>query len=193
MAGKRHQRLTYKLNLPGGQSRLREMILYVADRCKEAPRFGKVKLNKILWRADFSAFAERGQPVTGRPYQRLKNGPAPVEMPPVLAEMLQDELAAIKEVSLSDSLIEERVVPLRPARLHFFSPDDIRFVDEAINYYWDHSAREASDDSHGIAWRTRDDLEPMPYELAYLSDEELPPRTFERLIRRAEERGLKSE
>jgi hypothetical protein len=60
--------LTYKVHLPGGQKRLREMILYISNRCNDAPRWGKSKLNKILWRAGSHAFLNRGDPVTGRPY-----------------------------------------------------------------------------------------------------------------------------
>jgi hypothetical protein len=46
-------RLTWKVPLPGGQKRLREAVLYVSAACKDAERFGLVKLNKIIWRADF--------------------------------------------------------------------------------------------------------------------------------------------
>ena len=74
------------MRLPGGQGRLREMVLYVCAACRDAERFGKVKLNKILWRADFKAFAERRVPLTGRTYQKLAAVPAPLEMPLVLAE-----------------------------------------------------------------------------------------------------------
>jgi hypothetical protein len=79
--------LTFQVKLPGGQSRLREAALYVMTRCANAEAFGLVKLNKILWRADFKAYAARRVPVTGRQYQRLAQGPAPVEMLPVLQEL----------------------------------------------------------------------------------------------------------
>ncbi len=82
--------LTYQVDLPGGQKRLREAALYVIEKCRNAEWFGLVKLNKMLWRADFEAFATRGQPVTGRQYQRLRYGPAPVEMPSVLNDLKKD-------------------------------------------------------------------------------------------------------
>src|SRR6478672_8661822 len=89
-------KLTWKVPLAGGQRRLREAVLYVSNACTEAERFGLVKLNKIIWRADFESFAQRGQPVTGRQYQRLPQGPAPIEMKPVLNEMLRAGLARIE-------------------------------------------------------------------------------------------------
>jgi hypothetical protein len=52
-------RLTYRVELPGGQVRLREAALYVMKKCENLHFFGLTKLNKILWKADFSAFAAR--------------------------------------------------------------------------------------------------------------------------------------
>ena len=68
-------KLTPSVILPGKQDRLRQMILYVATKCAKAERMGLIKLNKILWKADFDAFAARQRPITGREYQRLDLGP----------------------------------------------------------------------------------------------------------------------
>ncbi len=106
-----HRRLTYRVELPGGQLRLREMILYVSMRCADARRFDKVKLNKILWKSDFDAFAARRVPVTGRAYQRLQWGPAAVEMPPLYGEMLQDGLFHVERIDLGDNFVEQRTIP----------------------------------------------------------------------------------
>lgn len=186
-------RLTYKVHLAGGQSRLREMIIYVSAKCKDAPRWGKTKLNKILWRADFTSFYERGVPVTGRAYQRLQYGPAPVEMAPMLGEMLNYGLIKISPVEFENGSVEERIEPLTGAGLSVFSPDDLAYVDRAIEYYWDDTAREVSEDSHGMAWKSRENGDPMAYELSYLSDERIPDHVLSRIKKIAEERGWKSE
>lgn len=163
-------RLTYKFDLPGGETRLREMVLYVCERCSSAERFGKVKLNKILWRADFTAFAERGIPVTGRSYIKLAAGPAPAEMPSLLAEMRADELIDFKVDELSNGYVEERPIATAKPNLRFFSPDDISFVETSIAYYWSKTATASSELSHTMAWKSRDFLDPMPYESIFLSD-----------------------
>lgn len=184
--------LTFKFDLPGGQGRLREMILYVSEKCAEAPFLGKVKLNKILWKADFDAFAERGIPVTGRAYQKLNNGPAPVEMPPVLGEMEAEGVLEFRQNIFPGGKIEYRPVGLRPARLGFFSGDDLRFVDDSIRYFWNMTAVEASDASHGLAWKSQEVMDPLPYELSYLADRQAPPDLIALMRIFAEERGLKS-
>lgn len=170
---------------------MREMILYVAQKGARMERFGKTKLNKILWKADFAAFSDRGSPVTGRPYQKLGNGPAPVEMPTILAEMEADGLIEIVQVQVG-SVTEHRVIAKTDPTLRFFSPDDLRFVDLAIEYFWETTATEASDLSHGVAWKTRAEMDPLPYESSILADDQLAEPVLSHLKTMAQERGWKS-
>ena len=184
-------KLTWKVQLPGGQRRRREAVLYVSLKCEQAPYFGKVKLNKIIWRADFESFAQRGQPITGRQYQRLKQGPAPVEMLPVLNELQSEGLLEIR-VLQRGSHEEQRPVALQQPILNFFSQQDLEYLDRAISAYWEKTGTEVSDISHGAAWRSREDGEPMPYELAYLSDEPLGAGQKAKLLKLATSFGWNS-
>ena len=185
--------LTFRVDLPGGQNRLKQMILYVSERNVEATRFGLIKLNKIIWKADFDAFAERGVPVTGRAYKRQKYGPVANEMPPVHSEMLRDGYISIKRVDFGEGVIEKRTIAQCAPQTAMFSAEDLRFVNASIVYYWHKTGEEASDDSHGVAWSTRRNGEPMPYESAYLSDLELGPSQRLRLEDRMLEQGWVSE
>jgi hypothetical protein len=160
-------------------------------------RFGLIKLNKILWKADFAAFAARSVPVTGRAYQRLPLGPAPIEMAPLLAEMEQDGLIRFEFIHFGvapdgQEIIEKRPIALVEPNLRWFSPDDMSFVDEAIDYYWGMTGMETSDDSHGVAWRSRNNFDPMPYESAFLSEEKIHHDQLTRILELARERGWRS-
>ena len=160
-------KLTWKVSLPGGQRRLREAVLYVSQKCEGAPYFGKVKLNKVIWRADFESFAQRGQPVTGRQYQRLKQGPAPVEMLPVLNALQAEGLLTFKAIQQGDYQ-EQRPIALQSPMLTFFSPQDLEYLDRAILAYWERTGTEVSDISHGTAWKSREDGEAMPLSLIHI-------------------------
>jgi hypothetical protein len=184
-------KFTWKVSLPGGQKRLREAILYVSKACKNAPHFGLVKLNKIIWRADFESFAQRGQPVTGRQYQRLKQGPAPVEMRPLLNELEADGLLVIQRIP-AGLYVENRPVAMVDPVLTLFSKQDLDFMDLAISAYWEKTGTEVSDLSHGAAWKTREDGEAMPYEGAYLSDEPIGGAQKAKLLELAASRGWNS-
>ncbi len=184
---------TFRVNLPGGQNRLRQLIIYVSDRCKDAEWFGAIKLNKILWRTDFQSFARRGVPVTGREYKRLELGPAPKEMPTLHKEMQLQGLIRLDKVWVRDGMEEHKTIALVSPNLELFSQDDLSFVDESIGYYWNKTGIEASDDSHGAAWKSRNNGDLMPYELAYLSDKPLPRKQFLKLRTLIEDEGVSSQ
>lgn len=164
---------TLTVPLPGGQSRIREAILYVAERGAGMRFFGAIKLNKIIWRADFRSFADRGVPLTGREYRRRYFGPALLEMLPVHREMLKDGLIRMERRDFGDGIVENRTIPLVKPNSATFSQEDLAFLDESIEYFRHMTGDETSDDSHGVAWKTRNDGDPMPYDLAYLSDKPL--------------------
>lgn len=191
MSDHRTSSLTYKVHLPGGQRRLKEAALYVIQKYESAEVFGLVKLNKTLWKADFDAFAERGHPVTGRQYKRLPQGPVPNEIVPVLNEMIRDGLIVITPARVFD-FDEKRPKALAEPNLKEFSPADLEYLDRSIAFYWEKTGREASDLSHGVAWKTRANGDPMPYDLAYLSDEPLQQWEAERLADIGKSRGWRS-
>lgn len=166
-------RPTYAIDLPGGQDRLKQMILYVSQKCESARHFGLIKLNKIIWRSDFESFSARQTPITGRPYQRLQFGPAAKEMLPVHTEMLRDNLIQVSLRDFGENMVERRTIALAQPNLKWFTNDDLKFVDASIRHYWDKTGTEASDESHGMAWSSRQDRDPMPYESAYLADIDL--------------------
>jgi hypothetical protein len=181
--------LTRSIRLPGGQDRLRQMILYIATRCADAQYFGSTKLNKILWKADFDAYAERGVPVTGREYQRLELGPAPREMKPLHRDMMELGEIQIEVRQFGDDIEEHRTIALRQPDLSRFTEHDLKFVEQSIKYYWNMTGRETSDDSHGVAWKTHYNGDCLFYELARLSDKPLSQRMFRRVLGRARAAG----
>lgn len=181
---------TLSVELPGGVDRLRQLVLHIAERLSDAQHFGVIKLNKVLWWADFRSFAERGVPVTGREYKRLEHGPAPREMPWLQREMLDAELIRVERDETVETWTELRTVALAAADLSMFSPEDLGFVDRAITRYRDLTAMQTSDDSHGAAWKSRNNGDPMPYELALLSDVPLGRKQFLRLRSLVDAAGL---
>jgi hypothetical protein len=172
---------TVMFPLPGGQNRLKQMILYVAGRCEGARFFGAIKLNKILWKADFDSFLESGTPVTGREYRRQKFGPALREMMPVQREMLGDGTIRIERRDFGDGIVELRTIAVDGPSLSIFSERDLWYVERSISHYWDMTGMESSDESHGVAWLTRANGDPMPYEVSILSDRQPTPDQMKRL------------
>jgi len=130
--------------------------------------------------------------VTGREYKRPEFGPAPAERPTLHREMQAQGLIRLDPLVLDGGLVEKPAVALVEPDLQLFTADDMRFVDESIEYYWDKTGIKASDDSHGAAWNSRNNGDLMPYELAYLSDHTPSNKQFLKLRSFVGDEGLSS-
>lgn len=166
-------------DVPRGPQRFRELIVYVSQKSATDPHFGAIKLNKILYYADFRAFERFGRPLTGVKYQKLKLGPAPKCLP-VVRRQLQEEGAIRIEVRIVGGRDQHRTVALRPAVMAHFKDDEILLIDEVITDLWSQNGTQVSDASHDIRWRVLQLQDAMPYELAYLSDEPMTPADHKR-------------
>ena len=188
MATRYDKHLSFGLAVPNGQQKFRELIIYVADRCREAEFFGATKLNKILYHSDFEAFRRHGQPITGAAYFRLRNGPAPRALVPVRKD-LEAEGAITLEYRPIGNRHQERVVPQRAAHSDLFSEDELALVNEIIERLWDQTSEQVSDASHDILWSTRKDQDPIPYEAAYLSNDPISDAEIKRSKELAQQFG----
>ncbi len=149
-------------------SRLRELMIYIARKCSDDPGFGATKLNKILYFSDFISFLNHGKPVTGTEYMAQQHGPVPKRLVPIREELEQSGQAVVeKRARLNYE--QHRLVPMRDPDLSLFSADEISIVDEVIQQLWGVGACEVSQLSHGIAWNVPNEGESIPYQAAYLS------------------------
>jgi hypothetical protein len=73
------------------RGKFKELVVYFAEQSERAndEGFGMVKLNKLLYRADFLSFLQLGRAITGAVYEKQEFGPVARNLLIVL-----DELAA---------------------------------------------------------------------------------------------------
>lgn len=165
--------------------RFKELIVYVVDRCQDDPAFGAVKLNKILYYADFDAYRLLGKPISGATYRKLQAGPAPKEL-----LMARDELVAERRLRIESRpyfnrtqrrlVLEER----ESANPETFSVQEREIIDSVIVFLWPMSAREASDYSHREpGWALAGEREVIPYQSAFLSAGPMDQETEEAGLR----------
>jgi hypothetical protein len=150
-------------------SRLKELVVLVANKSKDDPRFGVVKLNKLLYYIDMRAYRELGQPVSGATYQGLREGPAPVEMLPALRELKAE--GSVEEVLRNfHDQTQKRVVAKREPDVEMFSPEEQQIVDEVVEELFFMNGRQISDESHlEWGWKLAKDGDIIPYGAAWLS------------------------
>lgn len=148
--------------------KLRELVIHIGLRSESDPDFGVIKLNKILFFADFLAYRKFGRSITGAEYQRLEHGPAPRQLKPLLDRMV-GEGAVAPQVVERWGYPQYRTIALREPLLGKFSAEEIALVDAVIMQCRGKNARAVSDLSHRfIGWRLASLGETIPYGVALI-------------------------
>lgn len=175
----------------GDEQKLSELIIYISQKCATDPKFGAVKLNKILYLSDFLAFGNWGEPITGVEYQHLRQGPAPRRLIPVRDTLQQSGKLVVQSLPLKSGKRQVRTVNLVDPNLKVFSGREIALVDSIIEELWDMDAEESSEFSHRfVGWKMTREGDPIPYGSIFLSDEPLSEAEIVRGQELAREFGL---
>jgi len=155
------------------EHKLRELIVYLARKSEGDANFGTVKLNKLLFFADFSAYRRWGAAITGACYQKFDSGPAPREGAAIRIDLESD--GSILEVERNYYGLRHRaIIARRDPNLEPFSGKEIALIDEIVERFRCSTAAEMVDRSHPfIGWAAARTNEDIPYETAYLNPE--PP------------------
>jgi Protein of unknown function (DUF4065) len=167
------------------EAKLAELILYVAERILQDPSGGAIKINKILYFAEFSHVRAHGTPITGATYQKLRTGPAPRRLLPIRQQLIDDGFAGLR-IDQHFGYPLHRLIPLRSPDLSSFVPTELSMADEVVRDLWGKTAAETSRESHkDMAWKLFEEGEDIPFATAYLARKVLPPT--ERVRRRGAE------
>lgn len=151
------------------ESKLKELVLYVAAKCFKAPHFGSVKLNKILFYADMAAYLELGRPITGTKYCHYPKGPAPACMKTLKRDLEHDQDAYEYRIPLPCGLTQKQLLAIRQPVLDAFTPAEIAIVDGIVEEVWSMSATQISDLSHEFpGWKLAQEGEEIPYHTALI-------------------------
>lgn len=74
-----------------------EVVHYIAWRTRDDARFGRVKLAKTLFYADFTAYEDDGVPLTGARYFHWPRGPFTTEIYDAERRLVRRGVAQLKE------------------------------------------------------------------------------------------------
>jgi hypothetical protein len=162
------------------QSRFENLGIYIAERSQVGVEGdGKVKLNKLLYRADFEAYRLLGASITGEEYKREELGPVAAHLPSLLKRFEKAGVLSIREIPKGPY---NRQVPV-VERGHapdptVFSDKERSIIDRSLSELREHGAKAVSDWSHenSVGWRVKKTGKVIPYSSAPLSIRPLSPR-----------------
>lgn len=176
---------------PFNEERFKELVLYIAARCKTDPTCDAIKLNTLLYYADFAAYRMFGQPITGATYEKYDAGPTPRQLTVARRELIES----------GDAQFVDRPHFLGRHRQLFpsigsepndeqFSPQERELVDSIIEFFEGKSSRETSEFVRGEpGWALAAEREAIPYESGWLQPTPLDPDSEETALRYAREHG----
>jgi uncharacterized phage-associated protein len=179
------------------RGKFKELVAYlslVAER-EGDEGFGMVKLNKLLYRADFEAYRLLGRSITGETYEKQAWGPVARDLPIVL-----DELAA-------DGRLYWQHIPRGPYTrdvpttreddyafpdMSMFPKDERKVIEKTLHELATYGGKEVSDWSHeeSAGWKSAPkDGDAIKYGSAFISTEPIPEEDLERAKQYVRDQG----
>ncbi len=125
------------------------MVLHICHHMEDAPGFGSVVLNKVLYYSDHTVFVQSGKTISGFTYIKQENGPTPQPSEFLPLRSALESAGQLKIVPKTYfGRIQKRPYALRPANVSVFSPEEVEAMDGVIEVFKSANAKLASDVSH---------------------------------------------
>ena len=166
--------------------KLRNLILFILEKCGGKPNLGEIVLYKLLYFIDFEATEVLGHPITGMPYVRLQYGPVPrkKEYDQVLEIMIEREELKIFSHEYYGHR-QKRYVNLCEPDSKIFSKEEEEIINRNLMQLSDMKAAEIAHYVHGdVPWKKTTDGDVIDYNLAF--QRELPYSRFDYGVTREE-------
>jgi transcriptional regulator with XRE-family HTH domain len=149
--------------------KLKNVILYILEKCAGKPNVGETVLYKLLYFIDFNNFEINKQSITGLTYINLQYGPVPVlaQYLPVVEDMkANQELKIITQNYFGLKI--KRYINLVNCDNDSLSLGETKVIDDVIASLSNMSASQIEEYSHGDApWQLTNKKEIIPYNLVF--------------------------
>jgi hypothetical protein len=176
-----------------------ELVLYIAERTADDRRFGRTKLAKALFYADFESFRQYGESITWAPYQAWKYGPYPPALESAINRLKNEQ--RIDVLPGPEEFDPDRIVPKpggKPAERDRFA-DRLPLIHEWITRVQKETAASIEKHVHEhFAWKLfrAEGLEhgraneEIPYGAAFLPSGPPTRDQVDRALQRARRHGV---
>jgi len=116
--------------------KLKNILLYILERCAGKPNVGETILYILLYFCDFNYYELYEEHLSGIRYKKLPYGPVPQNLDGILQQMVEARL--LKQVNTEYHKFKQtRYLPLEKADLQQFSAAEKEVIDNVIMYMGD--------------------------------------------------------
>jgi transcriptional regulator with XRE-family HTH domain len=157
-----------RISIPTLQvNKLKNVLLYILERCAGKPNVGETVLYKLLYFSDFNYYELYEEHLTGAKYRKLPFGPVPQKLDTIINQMIDKrQLQRVK--TEYHGYPQTRYLPLEKADLTELRASEKEIIDRVIEQMSDWSANMISDYSHkDLPWIVTDEGEDISYNLAF--------------------------
>lgn len=146
------------------REKFKRLVHYIIWKCPVPAKLGSVKLHKILWKIDTSTYLQTGKPLTGARYVKRQWGPCAAALMRVTGELWNDRAITMwRDRKFAGDYQKDVYQANRPADPDFLSPEEKSTADHWIKTIClEHTAKSASEESHGLAWEVAKMGEDLP-------------------------------
>jgi len=160
--------------------KLKNLILYILEKCGGKPNLGETVLYKLLYFCDFDNYEINGTSITGMNYVKLQFGPVPQakEYKLVINKMIKNnDLKIITQKY--HGMLQKRYIAMRESNQ--ISDQEKIIINEVIFKYSDMNARSIENFVHGDApWRETGFQEIINYNLVFRREPPYAHKDYEK-------------
>ena len=147
---------------PQPPEKLLELIVYLAQRCDTLETWGRTKLAKMIYFAEFDHYRAHREPLTGARFTREAQGPIPDSFYMALRKLQETGRIVEVERKVGDKT-EMRATATSEADLALFTPRQVATIEQTIAKLGRLTATQLSKLSHEHAgWRLAAPGEEIP-------------------------------
>jgi transcriptional regulator with XRE-family HTH domain len=148
-------------------AKLKNVLLYILERCAGKPNVGETVLYKLLYFSDFNYYEMYEEHLTGSEYRKLPYGPVPQKLDMIINQMIEEGL--IQRVKTDyHGLPQTRYLPLVKSDLTELKASEKDVIDRVIDQMGNWSASMISNYSHSDKpWKATEADANIDYELAF--------------------------
>ena len=141
-------------------TKFKSMVHYVINECADYPaQLGAIRLNKVLWFADVTAYKLDGKSITGERYVKRQFGPAPARILPILAELEKSGDIVVMEPEFAYDT--RKFISLKPSTGRLSNREKL-ITSAVLNGVLGRTANAISEMSHDQIWDAAKEGEEIP-------------------------------
>ncbi|MBN2245292.1 MAG: DUF4065 domain-containing protein [Candidatus Aminicenantes bacterium] len=159
--------------------KLKNVILYILERCGGKPNMEERMLYKLLYFCDLNFFETYEDHLTGVRYLKLASGPIPVKTEGVISHMLEHGL--LQKIKFEyKGYPQIRFLPMEKPDLTKLNAAEKEVMDQVINRYSDWSVLAMNEYIHrDMPWKATEEGEFIDYELVFYREYPYSVRMYE--------------